>query len=172
MLIPSSDFSHSDWLLMEFPVSSQRGRGWCRPAVSGLRAGLCVAFEGLQFPREAWTALRWASLCVMENPAFPSSWDKTTSTCLREREKQSFIHPPPWLVDVHWSMILINKKLVSVLMCVAVNLCRGGMLSTVLRLLRVDTTLKLSLQSHDTCKWCLGCLFSTMTMSPAQPWVR
>lgn len=31
-----------------------------------------------------------------------------------------------------------------------VNLCRGGMLSMALRLLRVDTTLKLSLQSHDT----------------------
>lgn len=61
---------------------------------------------------------------------------------------------------------------VRVATCAAADLCRGGMLSTVLRLLRVDTTLKLSLQSQDTCRWCLGCLFSTMTMSPAQPWVR
>lgn len=52
------------------------------------------------------------------------------------------------------------------------DLCRGGTLSTALRLPRVDTTLKLSLQSHDTWRWCLGCLFSTITMSPAQPWVR
>lgn len=76
-----------------FPVAAhsagQRGRGWCRPVVSGLRAGLCVTFEGLQFPSEAWTALRWASLCVMENPAFPSSWDKTTRTCLGNN---TFIH--------------------------------------------------------------------------------
>lgn len=80
------------WPCVHFAVSSQSGRGWCRPAVSGLRAGLCVAFEGLQFPREACTALRWASLCVMENPAFPSSWDKTTSTCLRERWNLIHIH--------------------------------------------------------------------------------
>lgn len=53
-----------------------------------------------------------------------------------------------------------------------VNLCRGGILSMVLRLFRVDTTLKLSLQSQETCRWCRGCLFSTMTMSPAQPCVR
>lgn len=82
---------HDRLTLCKLTPCGQRGRGWCRPAVSGLKAGLCVAFEGLQFPREAWTALRWASLCVMENPAFPSSWDKTTSTCLRERK--SSLHP-------------------------------------------------------------------------------
>lgn len=81
--------THSTW--SSKTPCAQRGRGWCRPAVSGLKAGLCVVFEGLQFPSEAWTALRWASLCVMENPAFPSSWDKTTSTCLRERK--SPLHP-------------------------------------------------------------------------------
>ncbi|MEQ2171351.1 hypothetical protein GOODEAATRI_009748, partial [Goodea atripinnis] len=69
---------------------AQSGLGRCRPAISGLRAGLWAALEGLQFPRDAWTAFRWASLCVMENPAFPSSWDRTTSTCLRDGE--SLLH--------------------------------------------------------------------------------
>ena len=71
-----------------------------------------------------------------------------------------------------WSSVTFSQPDGWAAMCVAVNLCRGGMLSMALRLLRVDTTLKLSLQSHDTWRWCLGCLFSTMTMSPAQPWVR
>lgn len=110
MLIPSQCIKqichlipfHS--LVVEFPVSSQSGRGWCRPAVSGLRAGLCVAFEGLQFPREAWTALRWASLCVIENPAFPSSWDKTTSTCLRERK--TTLHSHPSMTGSSWSPLM------------------------------------------------------------------
>lgn len=53
---------------------------------------------------------------------------------LPEREKRSLsaVHPSSFRPDG------------------AANLCRGGMLSMALRLPRVDTTLKLSLQSHDT----------------------
>lgn len=156
----------------------QRGRGWCRPAVSALRAGLCVDFVGLQLPREAWAAFRWASLCVMENPEFPSSWDKITSTCLRGETRTS---PSLYPSKTSLRYAIISNKRPSLGQtflfrrcsdCWAANLCRGGTLSTALRLPRVDTTLKLSLQSHDTWRWCLGCLFSTITMRPAHPWVR
>lgn len=48
------------------------------------------------------------------------------------------------LADLHgWVIIKLGAL---------VHLCRGGMLSMALRLPRVDTTLKLSLQSHDTCR--------------------
>jgi hypothetical protein len=46
-----------------------------------------VALVGVQSPREAWAALRWASRWVMEKPALPSSWDSTTSTCLQGETK-------------------------------------------------------------------------------------
>lgn len=59
------------------------GRGRCRPSMSGVSWGLWVALVGVQSPSEAWAALRWARRWVMEKPAFPSSWESTTSTCLQ-----------------------------------------------------------------------------------------
>lgn len=61
----------------------QSGRGLCSPSVSAVSWGECVALLDVQSPRDACAAFLWASLCVMENPAFPSSWDRTTSTCLQ-----------------------------------------------------------------------------------------
>lgn len=60
-----------------------RGLGLCSPSMSGVSWGLWVALVGVQSPREAWAALRWARRWVMEKPAFPSSWESTTSTCLQ-----------------------------------------------------------------------------------------
>lgn len=53
---------------------------------------------------------------------------------------------PPTLVDLS-----AQAEKLTILRS-SVDLCRGGMLSMALRLPRVDTTLKLSLQSHDTCR--------------------
>lgn len=88
------------------------GLGRCRPSISGVSCGLWVALVGVQSPREAWAALRWAKRWVMEKPAFPSSWDRTTSTCLQKevehfrKKKKSF-----WAQNEHFlSIFCISLK--------------------------------------------------------------
>lgn len=57
--------------------------------MSGVSWGLWVALVGVQSPRDAWAALRCARRWVMEKPAFPSSCESTTNTCLQmEPEKR------------------------------------------------------------------------------------
>lgn len=60
------------------------GRGPCRPATSGVSGGLWLPLEAVQSLRKACAALRCARRWVMEKPAFPSSCDRITRTCLGE----------------------------------------------------------------------------------------
>lgn len=84
------DFQCSDRRVksvLEMAGGGHSGLGRCRPSISGVSCGLWVALVGVQSPREAWAALRWAKRWVMEKPAFPSSCDSTTSTCLQREVK-------------------------------------------------------------------------------------
>lgn len=45
-------------VVIEAVGGGHRGRGRCRPSMSGVSWGLCVALVGVQSPREAWAALR------------------------------------------------------------------------------------------------------------------
>lgn len=73
--------------VLEMAGGGHSGLGRCRPSISGVSCGLWVALVGVQSPREAWAALRWAKRWVIEKPAFPSSCDSTTSTCLQREVK-------------------------------------------------------------------------------------
>lgn len=93
-----------------------------------------MPLEAVQSLRKAWAALRCARRWVMEKPALPSSWDRITRTCLGEGAGEG-----------RWGPRGQGDG-------VGAHLCKGGTLSWVRRLPRVDTTLKLSEQSHCTCR--------------------
>lgn len=93
-----------------------------------------MPLEAVQSLRKAWAALRCARRWVMEKPALPSSWDRITRTCLGEGAGEG------------------QRRLGGQGGGSGAHLCRGGTLSWVRRLPRVDTTLKLSEQSHCTCR--------------------
>lgn len=93
-----------------------------------------MPLEAVQSLRKAWAALRCARRWVMEKPALPSSWDRITRTCLGEVAGEGQQGPG----------VREGQR--------GAHLCRGGTLSWVRRLPRVDTTLKLSEQSHCTCR--------------------
>lgn len=105
------DFQWSDRRVKsvwEIAGGGHSGLGRCRPSISGVSCGLWVALVGVQSPREAWAALRWARRWVMEKPAFPSSCDSTTSTCL-QREVESILGKkkeallwPKWIFSINF----------------------------------------------------------------------
>lgn len=143
-------------------VLCHRGRGPWSPATSGVSSGLWVPFVDIQSLRKAWVALRCARRWVMEKPALPSSWERITSTCLwRKRglsappRGESQLSPTPRLclgpapLRCHHLLPHADPLLPPL---PTPHLCRGGTLSCVLRLPRVETTLKLSVQSHWTCR--------------------
>lgn len=143
-------------------VLCHRGRGPWSPATSGVSSGLWVPFVDIQSLRKAWVALRCARRWVMEKPALPSSWERITSTCLwRKRglsappRGESQLSPTPRLclgpapLQCHHLLPQADPLLPPL---PTPHLCRGGTLSCVLRLPRVETTLKLSVQSHWTCR--------------------